>query len=137
LSSRSGAAQAATGRATSEDGAITHIVTQRLVLRPFELDDAPALAAYRSDPGVARYQSWDTTYSPADAEQFVASQQAVAFGRPGPWVQVAALDRASRALCGDLGVRVTTDQPPTAEIGVTFAPASQGRGLATEAVSAV
>ena len=52
-------------------------------------------------------------------------------------MQVAALDRATGVLCGDCGVLVVTDQPHTAEVGVTFAPASQGSGLATEAVGAV
>jgi RimJ/RimL family protein N-acetyltransferase len=113
------------------------ITTERLVLRPFRVDDVRAFAAYRSDPDVARYQSWDTPYSPADAERFVASQEDVAFGHPGPWVQLAAVDRVSRALYGDCAVRVATDQPHTAEIGVTFAAASQGRGLATEALGAV
>ena len=41
------------------------------------------------------------------------------------------------ALCGDCAVRVETDQPDTAEVGVTFAPATQGSGLATEALRAV
>ena len=116
---------------------MTEIATERLVLRPFRADDVPAFAAYRSDPDVARYQSWDSPYSRADAERFVASQQGLAFGRPGPWVQVAAVDRVSGALRGDCAVRVATDQPRTAEVGVTFAAASQGRGLATEAVRAV
>jgi RimJ/RimL family protein N-acetyltransferase len=35
-------------------------VTEHLVLRPMASDDAPALAAYRSDPVQARYQSWET-----------------------------------------------------------------------------
>jgi RimJ/RimL family protein N-acetyltransferase len=113
------------------------IVTERLVLRPLELGDVSAFAAYRSDPDVARYQSWDTTYSAADAERLVASQEGVAFGRPGTWVQVAVVDRIGGALCGDCAVRVATDQPQSAELGVTFAPASQGRGLATEAVGAL
>lgn len=112
-------------------------MTERLVLRPLALDDAPAFAAYRSDPDVARYQSWDTTYSPADAERLIASHQGVELGRPGPWVQLAAVDRASGALCGDCAVRVATDRPLTAEVGVTFAPAKQGSGLATEALGAV
>lgn len=34
-------------------------------------------------------------------------------------------------------MRVATDQPRTAEVGVTFAPAKQGSGLATEALGAV
>jgi RimJ/RimL family protein N-acetyltransferase len=113
------------------------IVTERLRLRPLRAEDVPAFAAYRSDPGVARYQSWDTSYTAADAEHLVATQQAVDFGAPGPWVQVAAIDRATGALRGDCGVCVVTDQPRTAEVGVTFAPASQGSGLATEALGAV
>jgi RimJ/RimL family protein N-acetyltransferase len=94
-------------------------------------------AAYRSDPDVARYQSWDSMCSPADAERLVASQQGVAFGRRGAWVQLAAVDRVSGALCGDRAVRVASDQPLTAEVGVTFAPAKQRSGLATEALGAV
>jgi RimJ/RimL family protein N-acetyltransferase len=113
------------------------IVTERLVLRLLQAEHVPAFAAYRSDPDVARYQSWDTPYTTAAGERLVASQQGVDFGDPGPWVQVAALDRASGALCGDCAVRVTTDQPRTAEVGVTFAPARRGTGLATEALGAV
>ena len=113
------------------------IATERLVLRPLQLDDAPAFAAYRRDPEVARYQSWDSTYSQADAEALVAAQEGVALGDPGPWLQLAAVDRAGGALCGDCAVRVATDQPATAEVGVTFAAATQGSGLATEALGAV
>ena len=113
------------------------IVTERLVLRPLQLDDAPAFAAYRSDPDVARYQSWDTTYALTDAQQLVASQDGVALGDPGAWLQLAAVDRVTGALCGDCAVHVATDQPQTAEVGVTFAPATQGSGLATEALGAV
>jgi RimJ/RimL family protein N-acetyltransferase len=116
---------------------VPDIVTERLVLRLLELQDVPAFAAYRSDPEVARYQSWDSSYSAADGERLVAAQQDVAFGEPGPWVQVAAVERTTGELCGDCAVRVATDQPGTAEVGVTFAPATQGRGLATEALGAV
>jgi RimJ/RimL family protein N-acetyltransferase len=116
---------------------VQEIVIERLVLRLLQIEDAPAFAAYRSDPDVARYQSWEPTYSPADAERLVVAQQGVDFGDPGPWLQVAAVDRVSGALCGDCAVRVATDQPQTAEVGVTLAPAQQGSGLATEALGAV
>jgi RimJ/RimL family protein N-acetyltransferase len=120
-----------------QDGAVAEIVTERLRLRPFCADDLPAFVAYRSDPEVARYQSWETTYSMADAERFLASQQGLELGAPGAWVQLAAVDRLSGRLCGDCAVRVVTDQPATAEVGVTFAAEGQGRGLATEALAAV
>jgi RimJ/RimL family protein N-acetyltransferase len=113
------------------------ILTERLCLRPFRADDLPAFVAYRSAPEVARYQSWDTTFSMADAERFLDEQQEVEFGRPGGWVQLAATDRETGALCGDCAVHVLADQPGTAEVGVTFAPEHQGSGLATEALSAV
>jgi RimJ/RimL family protein N-acetyltransferase len=111
--------------------------TERLELRLLEQADVPAFVAYRRDPDVARYQSWDTTYSIADGERLVADQEGVEFGAPGQWLQVAAIDRASGALCGDCAVRVDADPPWTAEVGVTLAPAWQGTGLATEALGAV
>jgi RimJ/RimL family protein N-acetyltransferase len=57
--------------------------------------------------------------------------------QPGDFVQLAILDRASRVMHGDCAVRVLVDQPATAELGVTLASASQGRGIATEALTAV
>jgi RimJ/RimL family protein N-acetyltransferase len=113
------------------------IQTRRLVLRPFEKEDLPAFMGYRSDPRVARFQSWEPTYGLAEAERFLASQHGLTFGRPGDWVQLAAVDRASGDLCGDCAARVATDQPATAEVGITFAPAAQGHGLAAEALGAV
>jgi RimJ/RimL family protein N-acetyltransferase len=113
------------------------IVTQRLVLRLLAYEDVPAFVTCRRDPDVARYQSWDTSYTTADGDRLVASQQGVDFGDPGPWVQVAAIGRATGALCGDCAVRVATDPPRTAEVGVTLAPAWQSSGLATEALGAV
>jgi RimJ/RimL family protein N-acetyltransferase len=119
------------------DVTATKIVTERLHLRPFRVDDLETFAAYRSDPEVARYQTWDVPYSTADAEAFLRSQHGLELGRPGEWLQLAIVDRETGAVCGDCAVRVATDQPATAEIGVTLARASQGKGLATEAVRAV
>jgi RimJ/RimL family protein N-acetyltransferase len=113
------------------------IVTERLQLRPFRAEDLPAFVAYRSEPEVARYQSWDTSFSPADAERFLAEQAHAVLGEPGVWVQLAAIDRSSGELCGDCAVRLVAGQPATAEVGVTLAPGRQGSGLATEALAAV
>lgn len=116
---------------------MVEIVTERLSLRPFQVDDLEAFVAYRSDPEVARYQSWNSTYSRADAESFLSSQRKLAFGQPGEWLQLAIVDRRTGMLCGDCGVQVVTDQPATAEVGVTLAQANQGKGLATEALTAL
>jgi RimJ/RimL family protein N-acetyltransferase len=113
------------------------IVTERLVLRPFRASDLPAFVAYRSDPEVARYQGWDASFSMADAVRFLAEQDAAVLGTPGAWTQLAAVDRDDGTLRGDCAACISADEPVSAEIGVTFAPASQGRGYATEALTAL
>jgi RimJ/RimL family protein N-acetyltransferase len=60
---------------------VFELVAERLRLRPFEPGDLPAFVAYRSSPEVARYQSWDSSYSMADAERFLAEQR---HARPRP-----------------------------------------------------
>jgi RimJ/RimL family protein N-acetyltransferase len=116
---------------------VTEIMTARLRLRPFRRDDLPAFVAYRREPEVARYQGWEDTYSHDDAERMLESEEGLALGQPGGFVQLAIIDRASGAMHGDCAVRVLLDQPATAELGITLATASQGRGLATEALTAV
>ena len=116
---------------------MSQMITERLHLRPLEPGDLAAFVAYRSDPQVARYQSWDSSFSLADAKRFLDSQRGLAFAQPGPWMQLAVVDRAQGTLHGDCAVRVLNDQPATAEIGITLAPSSQRRGIAGEAVTAV
>jgi RimJ/RimL family protein N-acetyltransferase len=107
--------------------------TQRLTLRRFHPDDAAALAAYRSDPEVARYQSWAAPVSVATARELSAEFAAGDPRRPG-WFQYA-IDRED-TLIGDVGVNLH-DNRMQAEIGFTLAPAYQGRGYAAEAVRGV
>jgi RimJ/RimL family protein N-acetyltransferase len=110
------------------------ITTPRLRLRTFAPADAPAFAAYRSDTDVARYQSWRAPYALADAERFVAEMAACTDLVLGDWVQIAV--ERDGALAGDVAVGMDADGR-VATIGYTLAPASQGRGLAHEAVGAV
>lgn len=110
-------------------------VTEHLVLRRMANGDAPALAAYRSDPVQARYQSWETPYPVDSAQALIAEMREVGFGQPGAWLQVA-IERAGR-LIGDVAVRVDGDDPRQAEVGFTLSADAQGRGFATEAVRAV
>lgn len=48
--------------------------TDRLVIRRFRAEDASTLAAYRSNPKVARYQSWDSPFTLAQADQVVQAR---------------------------------------------------------------
>jgi RimJ/RimL family protein N-acetyltransferase len=108
------------------------IATERLVLRRFRSSDAPTLSAYRSDPDVARYQSWSAPYTLDKARAAVA---ALALGDPEEpgWFQYAIELTADRVLIGDIGVDLH-ENLMQAEIGFTLDRAYQKRGYGAEAV---
>jgi RimJ/RimL family protein N-acetyltransferase len=111
------------------------ITTERLILRRFRKADAPVLAEYRSDPEVARYQSWDAPFPLLRAETAVANFIASDPDKAG-WFQYAIERVADRTLIGDVGVHLH-DNLLQAEIGFTVATPYQRMGLGSEAVRAV
>ncbi|MFN2386243.1 MAG: GNAT family N-acetyltransferase [Thermoanaerobaculia bacterium] len=111
-----------------------HLDTPRLRLRRFERADLPALLAYRNDPEVARYQSWES-FTEADGEAFIEAQSRSAPGQPGLWFQFAITVPPDRRLVGDCGLHVGDDG--VAEIGFTLSREGQGRGFGAEAVREV
>jgi aminoglycoside 6'-N-acetyltransferase len=117
------------------DRAFTQLRTDRLVIRPFRLEDVDAFVAYRSDPDVARYQSWDV-FERAQAESFIAGMATLHPGVPGRWFQFAVADRSTDVLLRDTALCVDVEDPSHAELGYTFARSHRGNGYATEAVRA-
>ncbi|MEU4163258.1 GNAT family protein [Actinoplanes sp. NPDC026670] len=111
------------------------MTTERLILRRFRASDAPALAAYRSDPEVARYQSWDAPFPIGSAEVAVRNFAASSPAEPGRFQYAIELADEQR-LIGDVYVRLH-DNRMQGEIGFTLATAYQKRGFAAEAVGAV
>ncbi|MEU5690470.1 GNAT family protein [Actinosynnema sp. NPDC020468] len=112
---------------------MTFFATERLALRHFRPADAPVLAAYRSDPEVARYQGWEVPYALGAAEAFVRTLSWSDPNEPG-WFQYAV--EAGGELVGDVAVNLHENRMQ-AEIGYTFAIPHQGKGYATEAVGRV
>ena len=111
--------------------------TQRLVLRRFRPTDAPAFQAYRADPDVARYQSWDTTYSLDDAEAFMTTIAQASPGDPGEWFQFAVTSASTGLLIGDVGLRTDANDSRPLELGITLSAEHQGNGYATEMAASV
>lgn len=108
----------------------------RLSLRRLQPEDASAIVKYRSLPDVARFQSW-SSFGPDDAARLIASQRGLIPDTPGARLQLALLLRESGEVVGDCGIHFRRDEPRQVELGITLAPAHQGRGLATEALSSV
>lgn len=118
------------------DNTFTPLRSPRLVLRRLQASDTAALCAYRSLPEVARYQSWES-FGPVDAAELIASQHGLEPGIPGTWYQFALVLVETGAMVGDCGLHCRQDDPRQMELGITLAPAHQGRGYATEALQAV
>lgn len=110
------------------------IETPRLRVRGMRAADAAEFSTYRSDPDVARFQSWATPFDLEAAQRFIAEQQRLDGPTPGEWVQLAV--EFDGQLIGDVAVHLDA-RTQVAAIGYTLAPAHQGRGLAREAVEAV
>src|SRR6476620_4026063 len=107
----------------------------RLCLRRLRPEDAPAMVGYRSLPEVARFQSWES-FGPDDAARLIAGQAEIMPDTPGTWLQLALVLLESGDVIGDCGIHFRRDEPRQVELGITVAPAHQGRGLAKEALGA-
>jgi RimJ/RimL family protein N-acetyltransferase len=117
------------------DESFSELPGQRVVLRRFRLEDVADFVAYRSDPDVARYQSWDAPYPSEEGERFVRQLMLQHPDAVGEWFQFAvALRATSGQLIGDCAAVPLADDPRQCEIGFTIAPRYQGHGFATEAV---
>lgn len=112
------------------------ITTERLLIRPMIESDAADLALRRSDPEVARFQSWTTPYSREQAVELIASVIEIGRPTPGHWFQFA-LDRTEDgATVGDIAFHIA-DDGRNGEIGFTLHRWAWGNGYALEAASAI
>jgi RimJ/RimL family protein N-acetyltransferase len=109
--------------------------TQRLRLAPLTLADLSGFVAYRSDPEIARYQSWDAPYSEAKAFELISDQINVSLPTKGDWLQIGIHLSETDELVGDLALHQLDDLTPGFEIGFTVARKHQNLGYAREAAS--
>ena len=110
--------------------------TERLILRPLVLDDAPDLAERRSDPETAEFQAWTNPYSLERARALIADVNGHPWATPGEWHQLAVVETASGQIVGDTTFFLASNGH-TAEIGYTLHAWARGKGYATEAAAAL
>lgn len=117
---------------------VTKVVVniERLSIRTLEPGDAEAMFAYRSDPSITRFQSWEPR-SVEEIRTFIAALAEIGIDTPGRWYQLGLFIRESGELAGDCGIHAQAGDPRQVEVGITLASAFQGRGLAMEALKAV
>ena len=107
------------------------IQTPRLLLRRFRLGDAEDVYAYARDPEWGRFLDVEQPYEQRHADEFVAERVLAKWRRNPIW----AFEKDGRVV-GGLSLWVAR-RNRRAAIGYDLARELWGRGLATEAVSAV
>lgn len=100
------------------------------------MSDLENFLSYRQDPEIARYQSWEPSYSEAQAADLINSQKAVDFPAADQWLQIGIRLQISGELVGDLALHALRD-PDQFELGFTVATEHQGKGYAKEAARAL
>lgn len=110
------------------------LLTSRLILRPLNSGDAPALAALANNWNVARQtRRIPHPYSEADASEFIAAQRKAHF-KGEEWVWAVCSKDEGHPLLGCIGV---TFGELEAEIGYWLGEAHWKQGYATEAARAI
>jgi len=115
--------------------------TARLVLRPWQEDDIPALHKICQDPDIQRWTTVPSPYAMSDAEWFVRDFTPRGFAT-GDEATFAALVKETGQIAGAIGLGGVIRHSEgrgvrTAEIGYWANADTRGRGYVTEAVREV
>jgi len=109
------------------------INSDRLFLRPLQLEDADSIFRYRSNTVVNQYQGWipktiDDVYS------FINNKVSHEINLPGTWFQLAVIQRDNNEIVGDIGIHFLASDAFQVEVGCTLNQKYHGNGYAFEAV---
>jgi RimJ/RimL family protein N-acetyltransferase len=102
-------------------------------LRPWTLDDVPAIAVACADPEIAHWiHQLPSPYGEKDAREYVVSTEAAWRDRLGAFFAV--VDCADGGLVGSIAVHVLDSELANVEVGYWAAAPARGRGLTTRAL---
>ena len=107
----------------------------RLWLRPFQDSDLETFLAYRNDPLVAQYQSWNVPYPRESGVQFFEQLKAAHPNTQGEWYQVALELKSTGELIGDVAFCTLVYDDRQALMGYSLARPFWHAGYAFEAVT--
>ncbi len=108
--------------------------TDRLILRGYEITDAPAIYAYASDEDTTRYMAWDRHRSIEDAYTFLNGFVAANYRRRRLDYAICRAEDPATVI-GGLGVYPYHGLHQVMEVGYILARPHWGQGLGPEAVT--
>jgi RimJ/RimL family protein N-acetyltransferase len=104
-----------------------------VALRPWTLDDVPAIAAACADPVIVHWiHQLPSPYRESDAREYVLSTEAA--WREGLGAFFAVVECSEAAVVGSIAVHVLDAELANVEVGYWTAAPARGRGLTTRAL---
>jgi ribosomal-protein-alanine N-acetyltransferase len=114
---------------------LPRLETERLVLRPFTLADAPEIFEYSSDPAVTDFLFWDPHKKLQETEEYLNwVLQQYETGEDSPWGIAL---RETDKIIGNIHLMDMDAKHCKAEVGFVLARAYHNQGIMTEALKAV
>ena len=109
--------------------------TDRLILRPIELSDAPAIFEYAQNDRATRWVTWDSHQTISDSEKFIQFVfQNEAMGN----MNFAICEKNNpRFMMGDIGIMWVSRKDKIVELGTILNERFWGNGYVTETFKAV
>jgi RimJ/RimL family protein N-acetyltransferase len=102
-------------------------------LRPWTVDDVPAIAAACEDPEIARWiHQLPSPYRESDAREYVQSTVVAWNDELGAFFAI--VDCSSRDVIGSIALHVLDRELANLEVGYWMAAPARGRGLTTRAL---
>ena len=108
------------------------LMTARLRLRDFELEDYQAVHAFATDLAVVRYVDWGAN-TPEETRAFLREARASADVSPRRRYALAVVQSDPERLIGSIELRMVSCEHRRGEIGYVLAREAWGLGYATEA----
>lgn len=109
--------------------------TERLELRPIDINDTESIFEYRSDSVANMYQGW-IPQNISDVEEFIGKISPIP-NLPDSWFQLVIIENETKRIIGDIGIHFLDSENKQVEIGCTLSKDYQGKGYATEALRVV
>lgn len=111
------------------------VETERLTLRKMRMSDGPDVYRYARDPEVARHVLWEAHKSLWETRSYIRYLlYQYRNGEPGSWAIVL---KETGKVVGTVGYMSYSPDNSTVEIGYSLAREQWGKGLMTEALTAV
>ena len=109
--------------------------TERLIIRPINLNDKNEIFEYRSDAETNKYQGW-IPENINNVETFIG-KISKNIDEPETWFQFVIINKENHKIIGDLGIHFFDSDNKQVEIGCTLNKDFQNKGFATESLKRV